>query len=188
MHHSQQLIKLFHECLGQHYKTRLCAGADEPLYEPAKDGVPANIYFRNDYFSSALHEIAHWCIAGEERRRQTDYGYWYVSDGRNNAQQIDFYRVEIKPQALEWCFSVACGVPFSVSVDNVQTSCTDWSAMERQQQQVNLFTRNCYTQVSNWLQDIETLPERGSQFISTLLTHYRPGCQLILDDFEVAQK
>jgi len=69
------------------YGTRLVGGADEPLYLPAKHGKPHTIYYRDDYTSSALHECAHWCIAGPERRQLEDYGYWYAPDGRSREQQ-----------------------------------------------------------------------------------------------------
>ena len=32
-----------------------------PYYEP---GTPSVIYFREDFDRSALHEVAHWCVAG----------------------------------------------------------------------------------------------------------------------------
>ena len=66
-----------------------------------------------------LVEQAHWCIAGKSRRLLRDYGYWYVPDGRNASQQFEFERVEVKPQALEWLFSTACGIQFKVSADNL---------------------------------------------------------------------
>lgn len=66
-----------------------------------------------------LLEVAHWCVAGEKRRQQEDYGYWYAPDGRTEAQQQEFEKVEVRPQALEWIFSVASGHPFTVSADNL---------------------------------------------------------------------
>lgn len=96
------------------------AGAQEPLYRPASDEYDLHmIEFSHDYVSSALHEVAHWCVAGPERRLQEDYGYWYAPDGRSREQQAEFERVEVKPQALEWLFSVAAGVHFRVSADNL---------------------------------------------------------------------
>lgn len=66
-----------------------------------------------------LVEMAHWCVAGEARRQQLDYGYWYAPDGRSESQQSEFERVEVAPQALEWMFSVAADVKFRVSADNL---------------------------------------------------------------------
>jgi len=115
-----ELINLFNDLFYADYNTRLTGGADEPEYRPAHTQQPYNlIIFTRDYVSSALHEIAHWCVAGPTRREQADYGYWYIPDGRNVQQQALFEKVEIKPQALEWIFSEVCGVKFRISVDNL---------------------------------------------------------------------
>ena len=119
MYSCQQIIEVFNRTFLSSHNTRLVGGGEEPLYLPAHSGDSARIIFRADYFSSALHEISHWCIAGEARRLQEDYGYWYAPDGRTERQQIEFERVEIKPQALEWILNVACGHPFAVSADNL---------------------------------------------------------------------
>ncbi|WOJ94021.1 elongation factor P hydroxylase [Congregibacter variabilis] len=113
------IVKVFNDLFRHSYRTCLLGGADEPLYEPARDGTPAQIFFREDYVSSALHEVAHWCIAGAARRTRIDYGYWYDPDGRSEDAQIDFMKAEARPQALEWCFSKASGVPFRLSMDNL---------------------------------------------------------------------
>jgi len=114
------LIRLFDRCFFESTNTKLVGGGHEPEYCPADDGYDYNrIVFKADYAASALHEIAHWCVAGKARRQQIDYGYWYEPDGRTEAQQLAFEQVEIKPQALEWIFSIACGLPFRVSADNL---------------------------------------------------------------------
>lgn len=59
-----------------------------------------------------MHELAHWCIAGPERRLLADYGYWYEPDGRTEQIQAEFEKVEVKPQAVEWILSASCGFPF----------------------------------------------------------------------------
>lgn len=94
--------------------------------EPGAVAAPADpasgfhrLYYREDFFASALHETAHWCIAGPGRRLLVDFGYWYEPDGRNTAAQLRFEAVESKPQALEWLFSLACGFPFRLSLDNL---------------------------------------------------------------------
>ncbi len=118
---SARLERVFNACFGAAFNTRLVGGADEPLYRPAADGQGENLlFYRADYFASALHETAHWCIAGAQRRRQVDFGYWYEGDGRGPQQQRAFQAVEARPQALEWFFSRACGWPFRVSLDNLQ--------------------------------------------------------------------
>lgn len=117
---ANQLIRLFADTFAERYRTRLVAGGDEPLYRPAvQEGGWHEIIFRHDYFQSALHEIAHWCVAGDARRTQLDYGYWYNPDGRSGAQQAEFEAVEARPQAVEWVLTAACGKPFRVSVDNL---------------------------------------------------------------------
>lgn len=118
--HVPELIALFDSTFYNQYNTRLIRGNSEPIYLPAGQGKPyAQIVFAHGFFSSALHEIAHWCIAGEQRRLLEDYGYWYCPDGRDEAQQKAFENVEIKPQALEWAFTHAAGRKFSVSTDNL---------------------------------------------------------------------
>lgn len=101
------------------YQTRLVGGGDEPVYLPAAAGNVAEIRFTRDYERSALHELAHWTVAGEARRKRVDYGYWYAPDGRNAVQQSAFFRLEIRPQAIERCFCTALGIPFDISVDNL---------------------------------------------------------------------
>ena len=68
-----------------------------PIYLPADAAHPRHrIIFARGFYASALHEpeIAHWCIAGEQRRLleliTTDYGYWYEPDGRDAITQAAF--------------------------------------------------------------------------------------------------
>lgn len=119
-----QITEIFNSLFFESHNTRLEGGVSEPLYRPANS--PGNqsttwhqINFTRDYFASALHEVAHWCVAGERRRLEVDYGYWYSPDGRNDSQQILFEKVEIKPQALEWMFSTAANYRFQLSSDNL---------------------------------------------------------------------
>ncbi|MBU2709834.1 elongation factor P hydroxylase [Zooshikella harenae] len=119
-HHYQDLINLFNQCFAETHNTYLIKGDDEPIYLPASDQCPYHgIYFAHGYFSSALHECAHWFIAGNQRRQLVDYGYWYEPDGRTKAQQQLFEKVEVNPQAVEWILSVAAGYLFKVSIDNL---------------------------------------------------------------------
>lgn len=105
--------------------------AAEPLYLPAGVDCPHHrIVFAHGFFASALHEVAHWCLAGRERRAQIDYGYWYAPDDRDAATQAEFERVEAKPQAIEWAFSAAARFPFRVSVDNLSGIPIDRAAFE----------------------------------------------------------
>ena len=107
------------------YNTRLVGGFPEPLYKAAVNSSPAEVQFTRDFKRSALHELAHWCIAGDERRLVDDYGYWYEPDGRSHEQQEIFFKVEIKPQAIEKHFCMALRIPFQVSLDNLDNEPSD---------------------------------------------------------------
>lgn len=162
MHNPDDLITLFNTCFESTHNTQLIRGDDEPIYLPADDVSPYNrVVFAHGYFSSALHECAHWLIAGEERRKQVDYGYWYVPDGRTAAQQAQFQQVEIKPQALEWILSEAAGFRFQFSIDNLNGEHTDSESFKVAVQQ----------QVLEYHE--QGLPMRAEQFRSTLRDFYK---------------
>jgi elongation factor P hydroxylase len=172
----RDLIALFESCFAAQYNTRLEGGAPEPVYLPADGQEPVHrIIFTLDYYRSALHEIAHWCVAGEERRQQVDFGYWYAPDGRSAEQQRAFEQVEVKPQALEWLFCEAAGHPFRVSLDNLSGEATDSLP----------FRQKVTAQVQDYLRN--GIPERPARFVDALLAHYRPGQQLAADAFSVAR-
>ena len=125
-HSVADLVDLFNRLFESVENTRLVRGGAEPVYLPAsKDCHYHQVVFAHGFFSSALHEVAHWCLAGRERRLQLDYGYWYAPDGRDQQQQIEFEHVEIKPQALEWILSRSCGKRFRVSTDNLNGTESD---------------------------------------------------------------
>jgi hypothetical protein len=107
------------------HNTWLVGGFSEPFYKAAAGSSLSEVQFTRDYERSALHELAHWCIAGEARRRMDDYGYWYEPDGRTDRQQAQFFEVEVKPQALEKHFCHALDLPFGVSVDNLGNTAVD---------------------------------------------------------------
>lgn len=120
---SETIVHIFNELFAGIHRTRLVGGADEPVYLPSK--VHWNeIHFKEDFAASALHEVAHWCIAGARRRCLEDYGYWYEPD-RGRKLQDRFQNVERRPQALEWIFSVAAGRYFRVSFDNLDSPPAD---------------------------------------------------------------
>lgn len=163
-HLSIDLEALFKQCFYKDYQTRLVGGADEPLYSPATStGEPARIFYRADYFASALHEIAHWCIAGAQRRQQEDFGYWYCPDGRSPDQQRAFEKVEVKPQAVEWMLSVAAAAPFRISSDNLL-------GMANNTEEGADFYREVAAQVQCYRQT--SLPPRASQFLLALAAFY----------------
>lgn len=120
---AEQLIALFNELFRDSYKTVLVAGEGEPEYLPADAEHPYHrVIFAHGFFASALHEIAHWCVAGQARRELVDFGYWYKPDGRTEQEQREFEQVEVKPQAYEWIFSVASNHRFHFSADNLSAA------------------------------------------------------------------
>ena len=152
---AHQVMRLFNQEFAESDTTELIGGAAEPYYEP---GSLNRIYFRADYVRSALHEVAHWCVAGRRRRRLADYGYWYSPDGRDARQQQAFFAVEARPQAVERCFCEAIGIPFSPSVDNVGAQ------IEPQQ------LRRFEARIEEWCNQFERtgLPLRAARFITVL--------------------
>ena len=126
------IAQIFNDGVGSKYQTLLKGGRNEPVFVPNKN-MNDVIYYKADYGSSALHEVAHWCIAGADRRNLIDYGYWY-KEFRDADQQLAFERHEAKPQALEWIFSQGAGIPFRLSVDNFQrikSGCPDFKIAVR---------------------------------------------------------
>lgn len=162
IHDCQDLIMLFNGLFEQTENTVLMGHGDEPLYLPSDEKFPFNrIIFTRDYFASALHEIAHWCIASKKRRMLVDYGYWYYPEGRNVEQQKSFEKAEIKPQALEWIFSIAARSPFIPSRDNLT---------EENNPDSKSFENRIADQVQHYLS--HGLPERALQFQEKLLEFY----------------
>lgn len=130
-----------------HYNTVIIGGFDEPFYQAATPNKPAEIQFSHDYIRSALHELAHWCVAGIDRRQLDDYGYWYAQDGRNQVQQNEFFKVEVKPQAIEWAFCLALDVPFEASVDNLASQVTGIESFQIDlKNQLNHYIQNGFPQ------------------------------------------
>jgi len=137
---SIEICYRFNETFQRTYATQLCGGADEPLYLPPTHLKLGLIQYNRNFAASALHEIAHWLIAGRRRRQLVDYGYAYQSEPRTNADQKRFYLYEARNQGLEKMLSQQCGNPFQVSVDNllvgvdernlfgdsVTTACRQW--------------------------------------------------------------
>ncbi|HFC29733.1 MAG TPA: diaminobutyrate-2-oxoglutarate aminotransferase, partial [Oceanospirillales bacterium] len=88
-----ELLNLLNTKFLNHYHTEIIGGFNEPFYKAAIGKAKAQIQFSHDYIRSALHELAHWCVAGEERRKCDDFGYWYAADGRTQSQQDEFFKV-----------------------------------------------------------------------------------------------
>lgn len=166
------LVRIFNQCFEHTENTILKAGGEEPIYLPAEQNSPAVIVATQDYFSSALHEVSHWCIAGRKRREQVDYGYWYEPDGRTEMQQQAFEQVEIKPQALEWVLSSACDKPFRISADNLDNPEIIVS---------DTFKQNVVAQAKRYIQ--EELNGRALVFYRALAQFYKPPCKIGREDY-----
>jgi elongation factor P hydroxylase len=163
IHQCEDLIALFNSLFEQSERTILVGFAEEPIYLPCDENSAVNrIFFTRDYFASALHEIAHWCIASEERRKLIDYGYWYYPEGRSAEQQILFEQAEVKPQALECIFSMAAGSRFIVSQDNLAAG---------QYSNTESFEKKVAGQVQRYL--TQGLPVRAATFKKELLDFYQ---------------
>ena len=159
---SRRLEAVFNRCFRGAYSTILLGGADEPFYRPACDhGGCHELHYREDFFASALHEAAHWCIAGSERRKLIDFGYWYAPDSRDAEQQLAFERVEGRPQALEWFFSKACGFRFQVSLDNFNQDVDSTG---------DSFIRYVYAEACRW--QANGLPDRAQLFFLALCEEF----------------
>lgn len=175
MQHSyQDLIHIFNSTFFSQYQTRLVKGDNEPMYLPA-DGVVDHhrIIFAHGFYASALHEIAHWLLAGSKRRLLEDFGYWYCPDGRDQQQQAAFEQVEVKPQAIEWSLSVAAGAAFNVSCDNLDGAQPDrWSFQARVYRQVAIFLERGY-------------PLRAMQFMTALSEFYGTKIPTCIEQFGV---
>ena len=117
-----ELLNLLNTQFLNQYRTKIIGGFTEPFYKTFAGDEFAEIQFSHDYIRSALHELSHWCVAGKERRKLDDFGYWYAPDGRTQDQQNEFFKVEVKPQAIEWAFSILCEVQFEPSMDNLNNA------------------------------------------------------------------
>jgi len=171
-HNYQDLIRLFEESFFHSHQTRLVRGGDEPVYLPINEQCNYHqIIFAHGYFASALHEISHWCLAGDARRLIEDFGYWYLPDGRDAEQQKTFEQVEIKPQAIEWAFCIASDKIFNVSADNLNGAQADTAA----------FKLAVFQQVQTYLE--QGFPKRAQQFIEALAAFYQVPLPLKLAQF-----
>ena len=94
-----------------------------------------------------------------------------MPDGRNAEQQKRFEQVEVKPQAIEWAFSVASRKVFNVSADNLKGAEADTVS----------FNNAVSQQVKEYLK--VGFPERAQQFIAALASFYQVPLPLTLDDF-----
>ena len=154
----QWLIHVFNH-LFHWQNVQLVKGEHEPEYFPASVQSPAKIVFAHGYFSSALHEISHWSIAGKHRRTLADFGYWYAPDGRSVEQQRKFEQVEIKPQAIECLLTWACRKNFHTSKDNLDAN---FDINDSQ------FEQDVYQQLQNYVSEPNLIPKDALLLIKIL--------------------
>jgi elongation factor P hydroxylase len=174
-HQIQDLIRIFNHCFLAEYNTELVRGGEEPIYLPAgPERKHCQLIFAHGFFASGLHETAHWLIAGEERRKLVDFGYWYEPDGRTAAQQQVFQSVEVKPQAMEWILSKAANFRFRVSLDNLNGP----------QSETDAFKQNVYAQVKRYCEN--PLPKRAQLIRNALCEFYGTASALNFDEFDIA--
>lgn len=175
-HNYRQLIDIFDSCFFEEFNVRLVKGDDEPIYLPADEQEKFNrIVFAHGYYASGMHEISHWCVAGAERHKLVDFGYWYCPDGRDAQTQSEFEKVEIKPQAYEWLFCAAAGFSFNVSCDNLSGDC--------EPDRVG-FQNKVRLEVLKMLRD--GIPPRPARFIKALQSFYNTA-PLTAEDFPALQ-
>jgi len=155
---ADDIIGVFNSCFFETEHTLLVGGAQEPFYTPWRNGQPAEIQFRADFVRSALHEVAHWCLAGKMRRSYPDYGYWYSPDDRNVHQQQAFFAVEARPQSLERLFCAAIALPFSPSIDNL--------SLQISAEDIEKFTLRLHMAEQKFLAG--AMPGRAQRFIAAL--------------------
>lgn len=181
-HKIEDIIRIFNDCFANEYNTRLERGKDYPIYLPAfldEGGVncdrPYNvILFAHGYYSSALHEISHWLVAGTERRKLEDFGYWYEPDGRSAERQREFESVEIKPQAIEWVLATAAGFRYFASADNLSGNPGDNLAFKQAvYKQVKIYAERGY------------LPQRAETLRKALCTFYTTKDNIDLSQFDI---
>ncbi len=168
-----KVIFIFNQLFAESENTLLISGAKEPFYKAPVNNDKAQIYSRENFLSSALHEIAHWTIAGEARRQLDDFGYWYETEGRTKEEQRLFEQVEIKPQAIEWLFSLACKQSFYFSADNLSQKI---HASEH-------FKQAVYRQALDYLEN--KLPQRALDLFKELKSSFRPGDLVSMTELEI---
>ena len=159
---AESVVATFNRLFQVPEETVLVGGASEPFYLP---GQPNQVFFRADYVRSALHEVAHWCVAGRCRRGLPDYGYWYTPDGRSAERQAAFFSVEAKPQAIESLFCDALNVAFAPSVDNLVHASSDL-ALRTFEERIELWRARLLS---------GALPRRASRLIAALECCGGPG-------------
>jgi elongation factor P hydroxylase len=147
----------FNATFARSHHTVLVGGAMAPFYMPARPPHRSIIRYRENFVASALHEAAHWCMAGKSRLGRPDFGYWYVPAPRNPEQARAFLDAECPVQALESVFADAAGLPFRVSLDDL-----DLELSPRR----NTFAAEVAARAQWWCE--HGLPRRAAYFVERL--------------------
>ncbi|WP_301099366.1 elongation factor P hydroxylase [Otariodibacter sp.] len=182
-HNYEDLIHIFNQCFFDSYNTKLERGGDYPIYLPAfleEGNISCDrsynvILFAHGFYSSALHEISHWLVAGKERRKLEDFGYWYEPDGRSEERQKEFEQVEVKPQAIEWILATAANFRYFASADNLTGNAGDNTA----------FKHAVYAQVKHYAE--KGLPLRAEKLRQALSQFYNTPNFIDLIKFDIAR-
>ncbi|EIJ71570.1 MULTISPECIES: elongation factor P hydroxylase [Pasteurellaceae] len=183
-HTLEDIIRIFNQCFEQEYNTKLEKGGEYPIYLPAfldENGTKSErsynvIYFAREFYSSALHEISHWLVAGTERRKLEDFGYWYEPDGRSTERQREFEQVEVKPQAIEWVLATAAGFRYFASSDNLNGNPGDTQPFKHAvYEQVKVYAQRGY------------LPKRAEKLRKALTHFYGTEDKIDLEKFDVTK-
>lgn len=83
---SRRLEQVFARCFYGEFNTVLVGGAGEPLYQPAATAAAAHtLYYRADYFASALHEVAPLVHRG--RGAPAPVGFWLLVHRRRSQRR-----------------------------------------------------------------------------------------------------
>ncbi|MDG2914991.1 elongation factor P hydroxylase [Bisgaard Taxon 10/6] len=181
-HTLDDIIAIFNGCFEKEFNTKLVKGGDEPIYIPAEHKTPGYdvlpyhaIYFARGFYSSALHEISHWLVAGTERRKLEDFGYWYEPDGRSPERQREFEKVEVKPQAIEWILATAANFRYFASADNLNGNPGD----------IAPFKQAVYAQVKTYAE--KGLPQRAEKLRRALSEFYGTEDGINLAKFDISR-
>jgi len=165
---------VFEQQFRESHRVELKGGAREPFYCPAeKPEQYHQVIYTLDYPASALHELAHWCLASDEQLRLQDWGHWYVPDGRAAREQERFQRAEARVQALEWILSQAAGRPFRESSDNLNGAAVDEA----------VFKKAIYRQVQVFCE--QGLPPRAGQLAEAFAKARQQEFHLLADNFSL---
>ncbi len=153
------LAEVFNLSFGDTYNVRCLGGFSQPEYLTAMQTQgSAQLRYTRDYAASALHEIAHWCVAGKDRLALNDFGYGYLPPPRDKATQQRFFALEFKVQVLEAWFASGTGVRFVASADNFD--CSDEAR--------NAFAQQITTAVQAYT--LADVPPRAQEFTRALAT------------------